>query len=129
MKFLIDECLSPELATDARRRGFLESVHVTWLGLGSRTDWVIVQRAVEDGYVLVTNDTADFKRLLEREVIHPGLVCLDVAHEVMGLAVQKRLFDLALDHLAQNEPVNEVLEITMTRDRRVRVNQRALSAP
>ena len=40
MKFLIDECLSPELATEARRRGFLESVHVTWRGLGSSEDWV-----------------------------------------------------------------------------------------
>ena len=104
MKFLIDECLSPELATDARRRGFPESRHVTWLGLGSKTDWVIVQRAVADGYVLVTNNTTDFKRLVGRETIHPGLVCLTVAHEVMGLAAQKRLFSLALDHLPRTNP-------------------------
>ena len=44
MKFLIDECLSLELATEALRRGFLESVHVTRLGLGSREDWGIVRR-------------------------------------------------------------------------------------
>ena len=62
MKFLIDECPSPELATDARRRGFLKSVHVTWLGLGSRKDWDIVRRAVEDGYVLVTNNATDFRK-------------------------------------------------------------------
>ena len=123
MKFLIDECLSPELATDARKRGFLESVHVTWLGLGAKADWVIVQRAVRDGYVLVTNNTTDFKRLVGREAIHPGLVCLNVAHEFMSLVVQKRLFCLALDHLAQDEPSNEVLEITMTRDRRVRMRR------
>ncbi|MDE0035431.1 MAG: DUF5615 family PIN-like protein [Deltaproteobacteria bacterium] len=128
MKFLIDECLSPELAMDARSRGFFESVHVTWLGLGSKADWAIVQRAIEDGYVLVTNNTTDFKRLVGREAIHPGLVCLNVAHEVMGLAVQKRLFSLALDHLAQDDPIDEVLEITMTRDRSVRVNRSTLSA-
>ena len=104
MKLLIDECLSPELATDARTNGFFESVHVTWLGLGSKADWLIVQRAVEDGYVLVTNNTTDFKRLVGREAIHPGLVCLNVAHKVMGLAVQKRVFSLDLDHLAQDEP-------------------------
>ena len=128
MKFLIDECLSPELATDARRRGFLESVHVTWLGLGSRKDWVIVQRAMEDGYVLVTNNATDFKRLVGREAIHAGLICLNVAHEVMDLSAQKRLFGLALDHLGQDEPTNEIVEITMTRDRTVRVSQYASSA-
>jgi hypothetical protein len=31
-KFLIDECLSPDLALLARERGFSESSHVTWLG-------------------------------------------------------------------------------------------------
>jgi len=28
VKFLIDECLSPELAELARQRGYVESVHV-----------------------------------------------------------------------------------------------------
>lgn len=118
--------MSPELATDARKMGFHESVHVTWLGLGSRGDWIIVRRAVEDGYVLVTNNTTDFKRLVGGEEIHAGLICLNVAHEVMSLSVQKRLFGLALDYLGKTEPINEVLEITMTRDRRVRVSRRAL---
>ncbi|MDE0031028.1 MAG: DUF5615 family PIN-like protein [Deltaproteobacteria bacterium] len=127
MKFLIDECLSPDLATDARKRGFLESVHVTWLGLGATADWVIVRRAVQDGYVLVTNNTIDFTRLVEREAIHSGLICLNVTHEFMSLVVQKRLFSLALDHLAQDEPINDVLEITMTRDKRVQVRRWASS--
>ena len=79
MKFLIDECLSPKLATIARARGFPESTHVTWLGLRSRQDWAIVRRAVDDGYVLVTNDSADFTSLMEREPVHPGLICLNMA--------------------------------------------------
>lgn len=128
MKFLIDECLSPELATDARNRGFPGSTHVTWLGLGSREDWSIVRRAVDEGYVLVTNDAADFKRLVGREEIHAGLVCLNVALEVMSLPVQRRLFGFALDQLGQEEPVNEVLEITMTADHMVRTDRFALSA-
>ncbi len=56
MKFLIDECLSPELVAIARARGHGESTHVTWLGMRSRKDWSIVRRAVADGYVLVTNN-------------------------------------------------------------------------
>ena len=128
MKFLIDECLSPELATDARNRGFAGSTHVTWLGLRSREDWAIVRRSVHEGYVLVTNDTADFQRLVGREEIHAGLVCLNVSLEVMSLSVQRRLFALALDQLGREEPVNEVLEITMTADRLVRISRYALSA-
>ena len=62
MKFLIDECLSPELVALARSRGFHESTHVTWLGMRSRRDWTIVQRAIDEGFVLVTNNTVDFSR-------------------------------------------------------------------
>ncbi len=67
MKFLIDECLSPSLAVIARERGYPLSTHVTWLGLRARQDWALVRRAVADGYVLVTNDRADFTPLMERE--------------------------------------------------------------
>jgi predicted nuclease of predicted toxin-antitoxin system len=63
VKFLIDECLSPELVGLARKRGHRESTHVTWLGLRSRKDWTIVRRAIDDGYVLVTNNATDFRRL------------------------------------------------------------------
>ena len=87
MKFLIDECLSPTLATIARKRGFPQSTHVSWLGLRSRKDWLLVRRAIRDGYVLVTNDTADFTSLMEREHRHPGLVCMNVAHGLMSLDV------------------------------------------
>ncbi len=80
MKFPIDECSSPDLATIARDRGYSQSMHVTWLGLRSKKDWAIVRRAVEDGYVLVTNNMADSTSLVGREDIHAGLVCLNVAH-------------------------------------------------
>jgi alkylhydroperoxidase family enzyme len=32
MKFLVDECLSPELTKRALARGYGESSHVVWLG-------------------------------------------------------------------------------------------------
>lgn len=42
MKFLIDECLSPELARIAQARGHGESSHVVWMklgGCGLRWSW------------------------------------------------------------------------------------------
>lgn len=112
MKFLIDECLSPELAELARARGFTESMHVTRLGLTSAKDWTITRRAVDDGFILMTNNTADFTALYGREELHVGLVCLNAAPGTMSLDLQKRLFLLALAELEEIEPYNEVLEIT-----------------
>ncbi|MGE0282678.1 MAG: DUF5615 family PIN-like protein, partial [Rhizobiaceae bacterium] len=43
MKFLIDECLSPDLAKLARERGFAESSHVRWLGLAGSKDHVVTR--------------------------------------------------------------------------------------
>ena len=123
MKFLIDECLSPKLATIARTRGFPESTHITWLGLRSRQDWALVRRAVDDGYVLVTNDRADFTSLMEREPVHPGLVCVNMAHGLMSLAVQQALFEHALGRIADDDLAGQVLEVTLTADRTVRVDR------
>ncbi|MBL8586050.1 MAG: DUF5615 family PIN-like protein [Bradyrhizobiaceae bacterium] len=126
MKFLIDECLSPELATLARGRGHPESTHVTWLGLTGRKDWVIARRAADDGYVLVTNNAGDFRPLYRREKVHVGLVCLNVAPGLMSLDLQKRLFLLALSELGEDEPYNEVIEITAHADQTVRIERYAL---
>jgi len=122
VKFLIDECLSPDLVADARAGGHVDSTHVTWLSLTARPDWAIVRRALDDGFILVTNNTTDFTTLLAREELHPGLVCLNAAPGLMSLAVQKRLFGLALARLS-DEPVNEVLEITLRADGSIRVDR------
>lgn len=116
MKFLIDECLSPELVASARERGHWETTHVTWLGMRSRQDWSVARRAILDGYVLVINNTTDFTSLLEREDTHPGLVCLNVAPRLMDIDVQKRLFVLALQLLGDSDPMNEILEVTLSAD-------------
>ncbi|MCY4003802.1 MAG: DUF5615 family PIN-like protein [Rhodospirillales bacterium] len=122
MKFLIDECLSPSLATVARERGYPLSIHVTWLGLRARQDWALVRRAVADGYVLVTNDRTDFTTLVQREPRHPGLVCITVAHGLMSLDVQTRLFEHALSWLEREEIAGRVLEVALRADRTVRLH-------
>ena len=128
MKFLIDECLSPELVAIAWARGHGESTHITWLGMRSRKDWSIVRRAVTDGYVLVTNNATDFRALLRSEEVHAGLVCINVAAGLMSLNVHKRLFALALDRLGDHEPINELLEITLDERRVVHVERYDLPA-
>ena len=82
---------------------------------------MIVRRAVEEGYVLVTHNTIDFVSLVGREQVHAGLICLNVAPGFMSLAIQKALFGHALDHLAGKEPINEVIEINLAQDRTVSI--------
>lgn len=123
MKFLIDECLSPTLAAMARERGFAESTHVTWIGLRSRQDWALVRRAVDDGYVLVTHDSADFTALMECEPRHPGLVCMNVAHGLMSLDVQRRLFGYAMTQIADVDLSGQIVEIALTAERKVRLDR------
>ena len=121
MKFLIDECLSPGLAALARTRGYPESTHVTWLGLRARQDWALVRRALADGYVLVTNDKGDFAPLMEREQGHPGLICITVAHGLMSLDVQTRLFEHGLRQLAGQDFAGKAMEVALDADRTVRI--------
>ncbi|WP_095205343.1 DUF5615 family PIN-like protein [Mesorhizobium carmichaelinearum] len=126
MKFLIDECLSPELAKLARERGFTESSHVRWLGLAGAKDHVVTRRAVDDGYILVTHNTTDFRGLYGREEMHVGLVAFNTAPGLMSLNLQTRLFLLTLSELSGEEAWNEVLEITVDADRIVRVERFSL---
>ena len=120
MKFLIAECLSPSLAAMARTRGYPESTHVAWLGLRSRPDWALVRRAVEDGYTTVTNNSADFSALMERDPAHPGLICIDVAHGLMSLDVQQRLFGYALAQSADTDLAGRIVRVALTANRTVR---------
>ncbi len=75
-----------------------------------------MRRAVDDGYVFVTNNSTDFTSLVGREELHAGLICLNMASELMGQNSQGRLFQYAIDRLMDEEPINEILEITLGSD-------------
>jgi predicted nuclease of predicted toxin-antitoxin system len=98
----------------ARERGFGESMHVNWLRLRQRTDTEMLNRAIERGYILVTNNAADFRKRIARRDTHPGLICLIMPDRLKGLDVQSQLFLLALDEIGEAEPINVVLEVIAT---------------
>lgn len=103
----------------ARMRGYPESTHVVWLGLRTRQDWALIRRAVADGYATVTNNSTDFIALAEREPGHPGLVCIDVAHGLMSLDVQQRLFDYALAQIDGADLSGRIVRVSLAADRSV----------
>ena len=92
-------------------------MHVNWLGLNGEDDGAVLACAVTEGYVLVTNNSNDFLRRIEREEIHAGLVCLDMPDERKSNAIQLRLFELARDEIGRIEPLNEVLVVALVGNR------------
>jgi hypothetical protein len=107
-RFLIDECLSPELAQLAIDAGHGESTCVRDRGLAGTKDWKLIQHVVANDFTLVTCNSVDFRGggpgqlggEHAKQSIHAGLVCLNSSH-VLDLQRQRELFQIALDELAQ----------------------------
>ena len=122
MKFLIDECLSPELVKLAQEKGHGESTHVVWRKLAGKKDWELKPIVLDGDWTFVTRNSVDFRgpssnpgsRGQYADVwIHAGLICLN-GPEGMNIDVQLELFEQALEELAADDDLtNQVLEITL----------------
>jgi hypothetical protein len=125
MKFLIDECLSPELSVLARDRGYPESSHIVWIGKAGAKDWQLLSIILAGDWTFVTRNSYDFrgprhapgsKGQYRRTDLHAGLVCLN-SPAGMGIDVQVELFEIALEELGnKGDLVNKVLEVTLEND-------------
>jgi predicted nuclease of predicted toxin-antitoxin system len=68
MRFLVDECLSIDLVTIARRAD-CEAQHVAHVGKAGWKDWNVLRYAAEGDFVLVTNNASDFRRLYQSRAL------------------------------------------------------------
>ncbi len=113
MKLFIDECLSARLARDLNVTGDHVAKHPLDFGGRGMPDHKVLQRCVDEDLVIVTENAADFRALVARVEIHPGLIILPN----IGFARSKRLLKAAIEYLErQGDPmdvmVNHVLEVT-----------------
>lgn len=118
-KFLIDECLSPQLVELAVHAGHVLSTCVRDRGWSGVQDWRLVEIAVASNFTLVTHNSVDFRGkgadepggLYANVEVHAGLVCLNSAH-VMTIARQRRLFECALAELSKRpDLINMTFEV------------------
>src|SRR3546814_18245434 len=86
MKFLIDECLSPELAKIAIDKDHGETSHIVWLGLAGYKDWELTPIILDGDWTFVTKNSVDFRGPRDKHgtkgqyadvAIHAGLTCLN----------------------------------------------------
>ena len=77
MKLLLDEMYPPRLA-DGLRAAEVDAATVAELGLAGRADLDVFATAVADGYVLLTENVADFARIAADHLTaghhHPGVL-------------------------------------------------------
>lgn len=75
MRLFIDECLSPQIALDLAALGH-EAIHPLHVGRRGELDHTVKDRCLAEDRVVVTENVGDFRALLSREEIHPGLIAL-----------------------------------------------------
>lgn len=70
----------------------------------------MAERIAKDEFTFVTNNRVDFLRLLGKRELHPGLI---VPVPNVAPAIQRALFDAAIQYLAGRDLVNSVLEVSL----------------
>jgi predicted nuclease of predicted toxin-antitoxin system len=109
--FFIDECLSPILAERMCERGInaIHPLHVGWRG---RRDDTVLQRCIDEDRIIVTENARDFRKLVGRVEMHPGLIIFpSIDREGTW-----RLMEIVLDELEKHGDgrdymFNRVLEV------------------
>ena len=90
----MDEYLHESLVDLAHAAGFA-AMHVNHLGLSGRPDWLLAERIIEEEFMIE---------------LHPGLIVL-VPNVVPAL--QRALFQAALQYAAAKDLTNTVIEVSL----------------
>jgi predicted nuclease of predicted toxin-antitoxin system len=117
LKLFIDECLSPQLAQHLNATGMHDATHPRDMGRLGDPDQVVLARCIAEDRVIVTENAVDFRKLVSRQDIHPGLIILPS----VGRAQSLQLLADALTWLAAQGKdsdviVNHVLEVSEAGD-------------
>lgn len=111
IRFLIDECLTPELLAEAYVRGF-EAHHVNTMGLRKASDRALMVQIVGGDFTFVTNNRRDFLRLYHVIDVHAGLLIIIPSVDIDR---QAELFNAALDAIAAagDDVTGELVEVAI----------------
>ncbi|OAI29775.1 hypothetical protein A1351_23285 [Methylosinus sp. R-45379] len=86
MRLFIDECLSPSFAVELAHLGH-DAIHPLHVGRRGQLDHTVKDLCIAEDRVIVTENIGDFRALLGREPIHPGLIALPQTSRARGWAL------------------------------------------
>jgi Domain of unknown function (DUF5615) len=119
LRLWIDECLTTTLVGQAQSKGY-DATCVRDRGLLGVLDEVFLEHAIREGFVVVTNNHADFCELCASIELHAGLLILPQRRRIAQLP----LLDKAIAYIEQqaaragetpaNWMVNRVVEMDET---------------
>jgi predicted nuclease of predicted toxin-antitoxin system len=75
-RFLIDENLSPMVASHLSNTHGFDAVHVNTVGLHGASDPEVLAYATAGDRIIVTSNVGDFRKLARHVEVHPGLAVL-----------------------------------------------------
>jgi predicted nuclease of predicted toxin-antitoxin system len=75
-RFLIDENLSPMLASHLSMTHGFDAVHVHTVGLRGASDAKLLAYATDEDRIIMTSNADDFRKLVRHAAAHPGLAIL-----------------------------------------------------
>lgn len=125
VRFLIDECVTIDLAEIAISRGFIHSAHVSRRKLVGYSDHGLMKPIISGNWTLVTANGDDFrtppgsnsKRACYTGAgIHAGLVCLNLP-DYENYDTEVAFFEAALDFICNaNDLINKCVEVDANPD-------------
>lgn len=102
MRFLVDECTGNQVAGWLREAGHeVFSVYEQARGI---TDDVIIKKAFEENWILITNDRDFGEKVYRDKLPHKGIVFLRLQNERSAnkINVLQRLFSMYLERIPYN---------------------------
>jgi predicted nuclease of predicted toxin-antitoxin system len=112
LRLFIDECLSPDYSMRLGKLGH-DAIHPLQVGRRGQSDAAIKAPCIAEDRVIITENVGDFRGLLGREPIHPGLIALPQTDKetawrllIIAIGYLEALSGNPMDHM-----INHILEV------------------
>lgn len=117
MQFFIDECISPQISERINAGGQHTAVHPRDIGRRGDPDHVVLRNAIAEDRIIVTENARDFRGLVGKEELHPGLIIVPCVARELSMRLLHRAIAFLEAEAAQigatpsDHMVNRVIEV------------------